>query len=122
MRAFGVLADPTRAGIVAALASHERTVNEIVELFPISQPSISRHLRILREAGLVTVEASGRLRRYRLDPRPLREIDAWLVRYRTLWAERLDALEEHVWEARASAANTDELARRYRERLDEVLG
>jgi DNA-binding transcriptional ArsR family regulator len=96
MRAFAALADPTRARIVDALAARERTVNEIVELFPISQPSISRHLRILREAGLVSVEASGRLRRYRLDPRPLREIDAWLARYRALWAGRLDALEAHM--------------------------
>jgi DNA-binding transcriptional ArsR family regulator len=96
MRAFAALADPTRARIVDALAARERTVNEIVGLFPISQPSISRHLRILREAGLVRVEASGRLRRYRLDPRPLREIDAWLARYRALWSERLDALEAHM--------------------------
>ena len=96
MRYFGALADPTRAGIVDALASRERTVSEIVALFPISQPSISRRLRILREAGLVTVEASGRLRRYRLDARPLREIDEWLARYRTLWADRLDALEAHL--------------------------
>ena len=96
MRAFAALADPTRARIVDALAVRERTVNEIVELFPISQPSISRHLRILREAGLVSVEPSGRLRRYRLDPRPLREIDAWLARYRALWTERLGALEAHM--------------------------
>ena len=78
MRAFGALADPTRAEIVARLAQRARSVKEIVELFPISQPSISKHLRILREAGLVSVEPSGRERRYRLELGPLREIDAWL--------------------------------------------
>src|SRR5215468_6276787 len=96
MKAFAALADPTRAEIVARLAQRERSVNEIVELFHISQPSISKHLRILREAGLVSVEASGRVRRYRLEVGPLREIDAWLERYRRLWAERLDALEAHM--------------------------
>ena len=96
MRAFAALADPTRAEIVARLAQKKRTVNEIVALFPISQPSISKHLRILREAGLVSVEASGRERRYQLELAPLREIDVWLERYRALWAERLDALEAHM--------------------------
>ena len=96
MRAFAALADPTRAEIVARLAERKRTVNEIVALFPISQPSISKHLRILREAGLVSVEAAGRERRYRLDTTPLQEMDAWLERYRALWASRLDALEKHM--------------------------
>lgn len=96
MRAFAALADPTRARIIEVLARRPRRVNEIVALFPISQPSISKHLRILREAGLVAVEAQGRERRYRLDPRPLREIDRWLDRYRRFWAGRLDALERHM--------------------------
>ena len=96
MQAFAALADPTRARIVDSLAERGRTVNEIVDLFPITQPSISRHLRILREAGLVSVHPSGRQRVYRLDPRPLREIDHWLDRYRKFWASRLDALERHM--------------------------
>ncbi len=96
MQAFGALADPTRAGIVDALAQGPRTVNEIVELFSISQPSISRHLRVLREAGLVRVEARGRSREYQLDVAPLREIDRWLDRYRRFWASKLDALERHM--------------------------
>ena len=90
------MADPTRAEIVARLARRPRSVKEIVELFHISQPSISKHLRVLREAGLVSVEPSGRERRYRLEVAPLREIDAWLERYRALWADRLDALEAHM--------------------------
>ena len=96
MRAFAALADPTRAEIVARLARGPRSVKEIVELFHISQPSISKHLRILRETGLVSVEPAGRERRYRLEVAPLREIDAWLERYRALWADRLEALEAHM--------------------------
>lgn len=96
MRAFAALADPTRTGIVEALATRGRSVSEIVDLFAISQPSISRHLRILREAGLVSVEAKGRERIYRLDARPLCELDAWLDRYRRFWSDRLDALERHL--------------------------
>ena len=102
MRAFAALADPTRAKIIDVLATRGRTVNEIVEIFPISQPSVSRHLRILREAGLVAVRAAGRQRIYRLDPRPLREIDDWLGRYRKFWAGKLDALEQHMDEEEQS--------------------
>lgn len=96
MQVFTALADPTRARIVDALAVRGRSVGEIVDLFSISQPSISRHLKVLREAGLVTVHPDGRLREYRLDPAPLREIDEWLERYRKFWAHKLDALERHL--------------------------
>lgn len=98
MNAFAALADPTRERIVEALAKRERTAGEIVELFSLTQPAISRHLRILREAGLVTVRPDAQRRVYRLDPRPLREIDRWLDRYRRLWARRLDALERRMEE------------------------
>ncbi len=93
MNAFAALADPTRAGIVEALAGSGQTVNQIVSRFSLSQPSISRHLRVLREAGLVSVHPDGQRRVYRLDPAPLREIDAWLERYRRFWTGRLDDLE-----------------------------
>ncbi len=93
MNAFAALADPTRAGIVEALADSGQTVNQIVSRFSLSQPSISRHLRVLREAGLVSVHPDGQRRVYRLDPAPLREIDAWLERYRRFWTGRLDDLE-----------------------------
>ncbi len=72
------------------------TANEVVGLFSISQPSVSRHLRILREAGLVTAHAKGRQRLYQLEPQPLREVDAWLAQFRRLWTEKLDALETHM--------------------------
>lgn len=96
MNAFAALGDPTRARIVDALAEGERSVNEIVALFSLTQPSISRHLRVLREAGLVSVHPSGQRRVYRLDPGPLREIDRWLDRHREFWARRLDDLERHM--------------------------
>ncbi len=96
MNTFAALADPTRVQIVDVLAKRARTVSEIVELFSISQPSISRHLRILREAGLVSVQPEGRQRLYHLDPRPLHEIDSWLERYRKFWARKLDSLEQHL--------------------------
>ena len=96
MNAFAALADPTRAAIVDALADGWHTVNEIVALFPLTQPSISRHLRVLREAGLVSVLPEGQRRVYQLDPRPLREIDQWLERYRKFWSLKLDALERHM--------------------------
>ena len=93
------LADSTRTRIVDALADRPRTVTEIVELFAMSQPAISQHLRVLREAGLVSVEPRGRVRIYHLDARPLMELDRWLDRYRRFWAGRLDALEAHLEEA-----------------------
>ena len=96
MNAFVALADPTRTAIVDALAGRPHTVSEIVDLFVVSQPAISQHLRVLREAGLVSVEPRGRVRVYRLDPRPLVEIDRWLDRYRKFWATKLDALEDHM--------------------------
>ena len=98
MNAFAALADPTRAHIVDALAEGERSVNEIVALFALTQPSISRHLRVLREAGLVSVHPSGQRRVYRLDPRPLHEIDRWLERHRAFWARKLENLGRHMEE------------------------
>lgn len=93
---FAVLADPTRVRVVEALAERERTVNEIVALFEVSQPTISRHLRVLRDAGLAVVTADGPRRVYRLDPRPLRDLDRWLGSYRKLWAQRLDGLDRYL--------------------------
>ena len=72
------------------------SANEVVDRFKLSQPAISRHLRVLREAGLVRVEPVGRRRIYHLDAAPLRDIDGWLDRYRRFWSGRLDALEELI--------------------------
>src|SRR5262245_17563367 len=90
------LADPTRMRIVEALADRALSVNDVVAMFTVSQPTISRHLRVLREAGLVSVEPRGSSRFYRLEPAPLREIDRWLDRYRRFWSQKLDALDAHM--------------------------
>lgn len=96
MEALQALADPIRRELVGLLAAGERTAGELAAPFPVSRPAISRHLRVLREAGLVRVRADWRERRYSLDPRPLREIDDWLEPYRDLWAQRLDALDTEI--------------------------
>jgi DNA-binding transcriptional ArsR family regulator len=96
MKALEALADPTRLRMVELLARRERSVNELVAEFSISQPGISRHLRVLRESGLVQVHEDGRRRVYSLDPEPLDELEAWLGRMRRFWSGRLDALEREL--------------------------
>ncbi|SOD94787.1 ArsR/SmtB family transcription factor [Blastococcus haudaquaticus] len=93
---MAALADPVRRELVALLARGEVPAGELAGRFPVSRPAISRHLRVLREAGLVTARTEGRRRLYALDPGPLREIDDWLEPYRDLWAQRLDALDTEI--------------------------
>lgn len=93
---FEILAEPNRRLILDLLREEERSVGDLVERLPLSQPAVSKHLRVLREAGLVAVRAERQQRRYRLRPAPLAEIDAWLAPYRRFWTERLDALERHL--------------------------
>jgi len=87
---FETLADPTRRGIVEVLCGGERQVSEIVEQAGIHQSGVSRHLRILHEAGFVTIRPEGQRRYYALKPEPFRELDGWLAKYRGLWEARLD--------------------------------
>src|SRR3954468_18339859 len=93
---FDVLAEPTRRRILDLLVDTERPVNELVSTLKVSQPGVSKHLRVLREAGLVEVRIGAQRRLYRVRPEPLAEIDAWLAPYRRLWGKRLDALERHL--------------------------
>ena len=93
---FEVLAEPRRRHILDLLRERERTVGDLVSTLGISQPGVSKHLRVLRDAGLVGVRADGQRRLYRLRARPLREIDEWLAPYRAAWRDRLDALETHL--------------------------
>lgn len=93
---FAVLAEPNRRRILDELCQGERSVGELVERLSLSQPAISKHLRVLREADLVAARVDKQHRRYRLRPAPLAEIDAWLAPYRRFWAERLDALQAHL--------------------------
>jgi DNA-binding transcriptional ArsR family regulator len=93
---FEVLAEPNRRFILDLLRSEERAVNDIVAALGLSQPAVSKHLRTLREAGLVAVRSDAQRRLYRLRPEPLRELDGWLAPYRSLWEQRLDALDRHL--------------------------
>jgi DNA-binding transcriptional ArsR family regulator len=96
MEALAAIADPTRRELLALLARGEIAAGELAGRFPVSRPAISRHLRVLREAGLVRSRTEGRRRLYALDPAPLRELDAWLEPYRDLWAQRLGALDTEI--------------------------
>ncbi|MDQ3893501.1 MAG: metalloregulator ArsR/SmtB family transcription factor [Actinomycetota bacterium] len=96
MEALDVLADPTRRRIVELLSERERNAGELAREFRISRPGVSRHLRVLRESGLVRARERGTERVYSLDPRPLEELDEWLDRCRGMWQNRLDALETEL--------------------------
>lgn len=93
---FQLVAEPTRRRILDLLLERPRSVSELVEQLAASQPGTSKHLRALREAGLVRVRVEAQRRRYEIQPGPLAEIDAWLAPYRGLWARRLDGLDEHL--------------------------
>jgi DNA-binding transcriptional ArsR family regulator len=90
------IVEPTRRRILDAVRTEERSVTELVERLGMSQPGVSRHLRILRDAGLVTVRSDAQRRLYGLRSEPLRELDEWLEPYRTEWSTRLDALSRHL--------------------------
>ncbi len=104
MQAMQALADPTRRRIVELLAEGERSAGEIASEFRTSRPGVSRHLRVLREHGLVRAREEGQRRLYSLDPTPLAELDEWLSRYRGFWATRLDALETEIRRRRKEGA------------------
>jgi DNA-binding transcriptional ArsR family regulator len=96
MTVFDVLAEPNRRRILDLLGSSERPVGELVGQLTLSQPAVSKHLRILREAGLVEARGDAQRRLYRVCPEPLHAIDDWLAPYRHMWASRLDDLERHL--------------------------
>ena len=103
-----VIAEPTRRRILDAVRDGERSVGELVEQVGMHQPGVSRHLKVLRDAGLVEVRRDAQRRLYRLRPEPLRGLDAWLEPYRAHWAGRLDALERHLADHAAAAASEPE--------------
>jgi DNA-binding transcriptional ArsR family regulator len=94
--ALRALADPSRRVMLERLALGPVSAGELAEMLPIARPGVSRHLRVLREAGLVEVRAEAQRRLYSLRAEPLAEIDEWLDRYRALWQQRLDALHTEV--------------------------
>lgn len=93
---FAVIAEPSRRAILGLLASSERSVGDIEARLRLPQPSVSKHLRVLREAGLVESRVEAQRRLYRIRPEPLREVDAWLAQFRRFWSAHVDALERHL--------------------------
>ena len=93
---FEVLSEPRRRTILDLVRDGERSVGELVDALSMSQPAVSKHLRVLREAGLVRVRVDEQRRLYRLSPAPLRELDRWLAPYRAAWEASLDKLEQHL--------------------------
>ncbi len=98
MNAYAALAEPHRRQILDLLRDGERPAGELVDRLELSQPGVSKHLKVLRETGLVTVRTDGKRRLYGLRAEPLIQVDVWLARYRGLWSARLDGLERHLEE------------------------
>jgi DNA-binding transcriptional ArsR family regulator len=94
--AFGIIAEPNRRAILSLLASSERSVSEIELKLRMPQPSVSKHLSVLRKAGFVEARVDAQRRVYRIRPEPLREVDAWLAPFRRFWSAHVDALERHL--------------------------
>ena len=94
--AFAVLAEPNRRAILSMLSSSERSVGELMQQLRLPQPSVSKHLKVLREGGFVESRVEAQRRVYRLNPRPLQEVDAWLEPFRRYWSRHVDALEQHL--------------------------
>jgi DNA-binding transcriptional ArsR family regulator len=96
MTPFEAIAEPNRRAILERLRTGERPVGDLIEATGLSQPAVSKHLKLLREAGLVSVRPDGQRRLYRLEPEQLATLDTWLKPFRVFWASRLDALEKHL--------------------------
>lgn len=96
MNTFVVLAEPKRREILDELRREPQTVSALVDALGVSQPAVSKHLRVLREADLVSVRPDGQRRWYEVNPTPLEELAEWLEPYREMWSERLDSLERHL--------------------------
>lgn len=93
---FTVIAEPHRRAILDMLASSERSVGELMAQLQLPQPSVSKHLRVLRDGGFVESRVAAQRRVYRLNPKPLQEVDAWLAPFRRRWSKHVDALEQHL--------------------------
>jgi DNA-binding transcriptional ArsR family regulator len=93
---FAIIAEPSRRAILSLLASSERSVGDIEEQLRLPQPSVSKHLRVLRQGGFVEARVDAQRRLYRIRPEPLMEIDAWIAQFRRFWSVHVDALERHL--------------------------
>ena len=101
------LSDASRRTVLEALGDGPATVGELAALLPIARPGVSRHLRVLREAGLVDVRQEAQFRVYSLRPEPLAQVDEWLSRYRSLWEQRLDALHTEIARGKKARRSTE---------------
>ena len=111
--AFAVIAEPSRRAILALLANGERSVGDLESALDLSQPSLSKHLRVLREAGFVEVTVDAQRRLYRIRAEPLHEIDAWMAPFRRYWSTQVDALERYL-DRTAAPMRSKKQSRKYR--------
>jgi DNA-binding transcriptional ArsR family regulator len=102
---FEIIAEPNRRAILSLLVSSQQSVGEIERQLRMPQPAVSKHLRVLREAGFVESRVDAQRRLYRLKPEPLQEVDAWLAPFRRFWSAHLDALERHLERMESIATN-----------------
>jgi DNA-binding transcriptional ArsR family regulator len=109
---FAALADPTRRAIIARLATGETTVSELAKPFDMSGPAISKHLKVLEKAGLISRGREAQWRPCRIEPQALKAVDDWLERYRSFWEERLDRLEDYLNTLQAEAKSSATASRR----------
>ena len=93
---FDIVAEPNRRAILSMLSSSERSVGELMQHLRLPQPSVSKHLKVLRESGFVEARIEAQRRVYRINPKPLQEVDEWLAPFRRYWSRHLDALEQHL--------------------------
>jgi DNA-binding transcriptional ArsR family regulator len=105
---FAALADPTRRAILARLADGEATVNELAEPFDLKLPTVSKHLKVLQRAGLITQSRKAQWRPCRLEPAPLKDVADWVERYRRIWDERLNQLDAYLTELQAKEKSRDD--------------
>jgi DNA-binding transcriptional ArsR family regulator len=105
---FAALADPTRRAILARLADGEATVNELAEPFHLKLPTVSKHLKVLQRAGLITQSRKAQWRPCRLEPAPLKDVADWVERYRRIWDERLNQLDAYLTELQAKEKSHDD--------------
>jgi len=111
-KAFAALADPTRRAIIARLATGEATVNELVEPFDMTQPSISKHLKVLERAGLISRGRAAQTRPCRLETAPLKEVANWVELYRNLWEERFDRLDAFLQASKSTSRKVNRNGRK----------
>ena len=110
--AFEIIAEPNRRAILSLLVSSERSVGDIERRLRMSQPTVSKHLRVLRDAGFVDATVDAQRRVYRLKPKPFQEVDGWLEQFRRFWSRHVDALERHLDRIEQSTSTTKKTRRR----------